>query len=485
MKVTKHTEKQLDNKLKAEIKTVHKDLKALDASFQSQLHKKCKPIDDKVMIILGTIDDLETQVEEIRESVNNIDFSKMHFNEEGHEVVLPKIKKINKDKATDEQKQSRVNVLSMVLDSEIGNLKAEYNSKFEEFESKLKKQSGMYQRSSYGDFLDLKDSNMLFEEVNHEKRIEEAQAQIGKPKDAKKRLVQNDIVLYQLYARYKGMIKELDGYKDNVMKHLTFEEKQTKVFIQDYKERRRSNSVNFKVHKVKDDVLGQVRIDYFKKLDTEGDYNKWNSNINERIEELEKYCKDKIPKKFNETIRNRGILSQEVRVLESALGKLKHEIEDLKNNTTKKTSDNNSFNNYGNDMDGGMTPSLRQTLEEKFKTVKKNYEQEIDKYSSELKSHELQLVKLQKEIVNKVDKSYIDTLEASINTIIKQSKGKFLILKFNIIGSNSITSVMKELTDDILRIKDQLGKLKDIYIVEFNSEKYDSYMENVDKRMNK
>lgn len=457
MKVTKHTEKQLDNKLKAEIKTVHKDLKALDASFQSQLHKKCKPIEDKVMIILGTVDDLENQIEEIRESVNNIDFSKMHYDEEGHEVAIPKMKKLSKDKATTEQKQSRVNVLSMVLDTEIGNLKAEYNVKFEEFENKLKKQSGMYQRSSYGDFLDLKDSNMLFEEVNHDKRIEEAKAQIGKPKDAKKRLVQNDMVLYQLYARYKGMVKELDSYKDSVMKHLTFEEKQSKVFIENYKERKRSNSVNFKIHKVKDDVLGQVRIDYFEKMDPEGDYNKWNTNINDRIEELEKYCKDKIPKKFNETIRNRGILSQEVRVLESTIGNLKHEIEDLKNNSTKKTSDNNAFSNYGNDFDGGITPSLRQTLEEKFKAVKKNYEQEIDKYSLELKSHELQLVKLQKEITNKVDKSYIDTLEASINTIIKQSKGKYT-QNLIILGSNSITSVMKELTDDILRIKDQLGK---------------------------
>jgi hypothetical protein len=41
----------------------------------------------------------------------------------------------------------------------------------------------VYQRSSYGDFLDFKDSNMLFEEVNHDKRIEEAyKASSGKSK---------------------------------------------------------------------------------------------------------------------------------------------------------------------------------------------------------------------------------------------------------------------------------------------------------------
>jgi hypothetical protein len=37
MKITKTTEKALDDKIKQEIKTVNKDLKALEASFQNQL----------------------------------------------------------------------------------------------------------------------------------------------------------------------------------------------------------------------------------------------------------------------------------------------------------------------------------------------------------------------------------------------------------------------------------------------------------------
>jgi hypothetical protein len=223
------------------------------------------------------------------------------------------------------------------------------------------------------------------------------------------------------------MVKELDSYKDSVMKVMKFEEKQTKVFIEGHKERKRSNSLNYKVHKVKNEVLGKVRIDYFEKLDQEGDYNKWNVNLNERIEELEKCCKEKIPRKVNDVMKSRGILSQEVRVIETVIGTMKYEIDDLKNTRSQKTSES-ALANRGGDPDGVMTPNLRNTLETKFNAVKKNYEIDIDKYAHELKSHELQLIKLQMQIVNKVDKSYIDTLEASINTIIKQNKGK---LKYN------------------------------------------------------
>jgi chromosome segregation ATPase len=122
MKVTKNTEKALDDK----IKMVNKDIKALDASFQNQLHKKCKPIEDKVMIILGTVDDVENQIEEIRECVNNLDFSKAQFNEDGEAVNNPKFRKLSKKIVSPEQKQSRVTAMSQVMDSQIESLKNEY-----------------------------------------------------------------------------------------------------------------------------------------------------------------------------------------------------------------------------------------------------------------------------------------------------------------------------------------------------------------------
>lgn len=42
---------------------------------------------------------------------------------------------------------------------------------------------------------------------------------------------------------------------------------------------------------------------------------------------------------------------------------------------------------------------------------------------------------------------------------------------------------MKELTDDILTIKDRLGNLILMNILEFNFEKYDNSMEDFDKRI--
>ena len=146
------------------------------------------------------------------------------------------------------------------------------------------------------------------------------------------------------------------------------------------------------------------------------------------MEEVEKYCKEKIPQKFNETVRNRGILAQEVRIIESVLNNLKHEIEDLKNNTSKKTENDSFFKPVLSELgDGSVTPSVRQTIDEKFKNAKKNYDREIDQYANDIKSLELQLVRFEKAMENKVDKSYIDTLEASINNIIKQNKSKKFI----------------------------------------------------------
>ena len=42
---------------------------------------------------------------------------------------------------------------------------------------------------------------------------------------------------------------------------------------------------------------------------------------------------------------------------------------------------------------------------------------------------------------------------------------------------------MKDLTDDILMIKDRLGNQNLIYTIEFNFEKYDNTMEDFDKRI--
>ena len=59
----------------------------------------------------------------------------------------------------------------------------------------------------------------------------------------------------------------------------------------------------------------------------------------------------------------------------------------------------------------------------------------------------------------------MDTVEASLNALIKQSK-----------GSNNITGALKNLSDDILTIKDRL---------EFNSEKYESAMEDLYRKVGK
>jgi len=70
MKISKTTEKQLNLKIKSEVKNIQKEIKAMEASFEKKLYKKCKPIEDKVMIVLGTVDDLENEIEEIKESLD-------------------------------------------------------------------------------------------------------------------------------------------------------------------------------------------------------------------------------------------------------------------------------------------------------------------------------------------------------------------------------------------------------------------------------
>jgi len=42
-------------------------------------------------------------------------------------------------------------------------------------------------------------------------------------------------------------------------------------------------------------------------------------------------------------VRNRGLLVQEMRIIEETLNNLKHEVEDLKNNTSKKVKENHFF----------------------------------------------------------------------------------------------------------------------------------------------
>ena len=118
---------------------------------------------------------------------------------------------------------------------------------------------------------------------------------------------------------------------------------------------------------------------------------------------------------------------QEMRIIEETLNNLKHEVEDLKNNTSKKAKENNFFRAVTQEGDGSMTPNVKSNIEDKFKNVKKKYEEEIDQYANDIKSLENQLVRFEKEIANKVDKSYIDTLEVSLNNIIKQYNGKHLV----------------------------------------------------------
>lgn len=130
----------------------------------------------------------------------------------------------------------------------------------------------------------------------------------------------------------------------------------------------------------------------------------------------------------------------------SNIGSANNTPHDLKDGNGKKNGEDGFYQAMRPESDGNVTPNMRQAIEEKFKTVKKAIEREVDQYASDLKSLEVQLVKFGKEMENKVDKSYVDTLEASLNALIKQTK-----------GSNSITSVLKELAEDIITIKERLG----------------------------
>lgn len=158
---------------------------------------------------------------------------------------------------------------------------------------------------------------------------------------------------------------------------------------------------------------------------------------------------------------------QELRVLENTVSTMKHEFDDLKNKIGFKASnsDSQSFSNNIMDPELSSTSKIKQMMDDKFKSLKKSFEQGVDQYANDIKSLEHQLVKFEKDISTKIDRSYMDTVEASLNALIKQSK-----------GSNSITGALKSLSDDILTIKDRL---------EFNSEKYESAMEDLYRKVGK
>ncbi|CAI2374063.1 unnamed protein product [Moneuplotes crassus] len=458
MHVTKQTERKLENKIKYEIKNVQKEIKTLENNFEKRLYKKCKPIEDKVMIALGSIDDIENEIEDLKSTLSGFqskDLSPMKDDKDSKNISFAK-------KMTTQEKQKKATALSQVMDGEIKNLRKEMEEKFSLLDTKIKVGGGS---SSFDRFLGLKDRDELFNSTNHNKRIEEAKG-FGSTSfekiDAKNYIMHNDMVLHQLYSRYKQIVEELDIYKDKIMANIKFGQKKTSVLVKNFKQRKRSNSLEFKVFKIKDDVLGKARFNFIKSPTPEKDLLKWNSNIDGRLEKIEKFCSQTIPNKFNESSRNGGLITQEIRVLESAINNLKFEINDLKNNTSKKDHEKTLFR-AGTIEGEPISPNLKSTIEERVKNLKKNFDNEIDQYASDIKSFENQLAYFEKEMANKVDKSVIDNLEANLNNIIKQY-----------IGSHSIANLMKELTDDILSIKDR---------IEFNFEKYDNRMEDFDKRI--
>jgi len=204
------------------------------------------------MIALGSADDLENEIEQIKDTINNIQVSSQSP-EKDHEVDFSQVPIPKKPK---EEKQSRANVMTQILEGEIARVKKEYDLRFESLEKKLLEQVSKANRSNFDTFLDLKDDNLLFEGTNHPKRIEEAKGITGsgsQNKNVRNKIVQNEMVLYQLYGRYKQMVAELDTYKNKIMDNLWFGEKHTDIFIKNPKLRKRSNSLEFKVFNIQDD----------------------------------------------------------------------------------------------------------------------------------------------------------------------------------------------------------------------------------------
>lgn len=104
-----------------------------------------------------------------------------------------------------------------------------------------------------------------------------------------------------------------------------------------------------------------------------------------------------------------------------------------------------NFNILGNDIEGPISVFIKQAIDSKFKNITKAFERE---YAEDIKSLEMQLVKVEGQLETKVDKSYVDSIDVSLNSLIKQSK-----------SSSSVANVLKELSEDIITIKDRLGMI--------------------------
>jgi len=227
-----------------------------------------------------------------------------------------------------EEKKSRGTLMTQMVEAQINTLWEQYNKRFEKLESKLSKR---IPNSGFEEFMELKDENKLFEGIDHQQRIAEA-----KDKDFKgKKVIENNMVLYQLYSRYKEMTNELDHYKNNLMESLKFESDPQQVLMDDQILRTRSKSVDIDLAHSK--LISNPQ----KELED------WNMNLNDRIINMEKFCKQTVPKKFNETVRNRGILAHEIRVMDNTIGQLRSEINELKGNPGQKSNNDNMFATLG------------------------------------------------------------------------------------------------------------------------------------------
>ena len=99
-------------------------------------------------------------------------------------------------------------------------------------------------------------------------------------------------------------------------------------------------------------------------------------------------------------MRNRGIMVQELRVLENTVSDLKRELEDLKNKIGFKNSNSESQSLSKNDTESGLNliSNIKQMMDGKLKNLKRDFEKNVDQYASELKSLEIQLVKFEKDM---------------------------------------------------------------------------------------
>lgn len=261
IKVARNSEKDIKSALKREVKMLNSKIFEAEKRLPDIARQFTAPIDQKLLMAYSILDELEGQVDEVEERVNDIEVAnggskrkeeseeEDEGDQEEEEVVGEQVEVVQEEvpptteDAISESKKSRkskkknrknsrrkargllAQMSSGVALGSMEEFKAEIEQRIKDLEYKVR--GGVMPRTpglndpnrivvSYDEFEGRKEDGELFEEESNNERVDAARYEIDEI-EYKKKLKQNDQVVYELYNKYKFILEELELYKDTLL----------------------------------------------------------------------------------------------------------------------------------------------------------------------------------------------------------------------------------------------------------------------------